>query len=202
MIKWPGKKYINFELFDQPNKNKQSLPGNGLRFMEQVILVDEQDNETGVMEKQQAHIEGRLHRAVSVFIFNSKGDMLLQQRAHNKYHSADLWTNTCCSHPRPGETVDEAALRRLYEEMGITCELKKIFSFIYKAQLDNGLAEHEFDHVFIGNTDALPIPDSMEVASWKYISIANLKSDINTHPENYTEWFKICFNNRQKELFS
>ena len=169
--------------------------------MEQVILVDEQDKEIGIMEKQQAHIEGRLHRAISVFIFNSKGDLLLQQRAHNKYHSAGLWTNTSCSHPRPGETVYDAAMRRLHEEMGITCELKEIFSFVYIANLENGLTEHEFDHVFTGVTDAIPESDSTEVAAWKYINAIQLKADINIQPENYTEWFKICFNDRQNELF-
>lgn len=153
------------------------------------------------MEKQKAHIEGKLHRAISVFIFNSKGDMLLQQRAGGKYHSANLWTNTCCSHPRPGESVYEAATRRLQEEMGLSCELKEIFSFVYKADLDNNLTEHEFDHVFRGITDMLPKPDEKEVSAWKYMSIPQLTKDIDTHPEHYTEWFKICFNTRQKELF-
>lgn len=121
--------------------------------MEYVVLVDEQDKETGTMEKLQAHLNGRLHRAVSVFLFNSKGELLLQQRASGKYHSANLWTNTCCSHPRPGESAYDAANRRLYEEMGLACELSEVFSFIYKAHLGNNLTEHEFDHVFVGTND-------------------------------------------------
>jgi isopentenyl-diphosphate Delta-isomerase len=160
--------------------------------MEQVILVDEHDHETGTMEKMQAHVEGKLHRAISVFLFSTKGELLLQQRAFGKYHSSLLWTNTCCSHPRPGETPKDAATRRLQEEMGITCELKEAFSFIYKAELDHNLTEYEYDHVFTGVTDALPAPDKTEVAGWKYVDIDTLKQDIHAHPEKYTEWFKIC----------
>jgi isopentenyl-diphosphate Delta-isomerase len=169
--------------------------------MEQVILVDEQDNETGVMEKLRAHVEGRLHRAISVFVFNTKGELLLQQRASGKYHSANLWTNTCCSHPRPGEAVQDAAIRRLYEEMGLTCALKEAFSFVYKAKLENNLTEYEFDHVFKGITDELPAPDDTEVASWKYIDRDVLIEDIERQPGKYTEWFKICLSDRQEELF-
>ena len=168
--------------------------------MEYVILVDEQDRETGIMEKQQAHLEGRLHRAISVFIFNTKNELLLQQRATGKYHSANLWTNTCCSHPRPGEDITIAASRRLYEEMGIRCELDKAFSFIYKAELDNHLTEHELDYVYTGLSDIPPIPNIAEVAEWKYIGIDALRTDMNQHPEKYTEWFKICINNRYNEL--
>lgn len=169
--------------------------------MEYVILVDEQDRETGIMEKMQAHVEGKLHRAVSLFIFNSKNEMLLQQRADGKYHSALLWTNTCCTHPRPGETVYDAANRRLYEEMGMKCDLNEIFCFIYKAHLDNGLTEYEYDHVFTGITDAVPVPDKTEIAAWKYVNVDLLATDINAYSEKYTEWFKICIRDWRKELF-
>ncbi len=168
--------------------------------MEYVVLVDEQDNETGVMEKLQAHLDGRLHRAISVFIYNSKGEFLIHQRAAGKYHSANLWTNTCCSHPRPGETVHDAAVRRLYEEMGLKCELKEVFSFVYEAHLENGLVEHEFDHVFTGISDMIPTPDITEVSGWKYISADALISDIKANPDKYTEWFKICFENKRDIL--
>ena len=160
--------------------------------MEQVILVDEQDKEVGVIEKMQAHIEGRLHRAISVFIFNSKNELLLQKRADGKYHSAGLWTNTCCSHPMPGETVADAATRRLNEEMGMKCVLQKSFTFIYKALLDHDLTEYEYDHVLTGITDEEPTPNPTEVAAWKYVNIENLQAEILLHPEKYTEWFKIC----------
>jgi isopentenyl-diphosphate delta-isomerase len=161
--------------------------------MEQVVLVDEQDNEIGVMEKLQAHVEGRLHRAFSVFICNTQGELLLQQRAAGKYHSASLWTNTCCSHPRPGEGVTDAAHRRLKEEMGLSCELKEAFSFVYKVRFDNNLTEHEFDHVFTGISDTVPIPDTNEVGDWKYVHPDAINEDLAAHPEKYTEWFRICF---------
>ena len=161
--------------------------------MEQVILVDEQDNPTGLMEKQAAHIGPHLHRAFSVFIFNSKGELLLQQRALSKYHSPGLWTNTCCSHPRDGETVTEAATRRLMEEMGMTCEMREVYTFIYKAPVGQGLTEHEFDHVLIGQSDAVPNINTDEVASWKYMGLDTLSKDIELYPELYTEWFKITF---------
>lgn len=170
--------------------------------MEYVILVDGQDKETGTMEKLQAHLDGRLHRAVSVFLFNSKGELLLQQRARSKYHSANLWTNTCCSHPRPGESVYDAANRRLYEEMGMACELKEVFRFIYKAHLDNNLTEYEFDHVFVGTSDNVPDPDNSEVAAWRYISIDVLITEITDHPERFTEWFKICMKDWLAKLTS
>ncbi len=170
--------------------------------MEQVVLVDENDTETGVMEKLQAHLEGRLHRAISVFIFNTKGELLLQQRADDKYHSANLWTNTCCSHPRPGEIVIDAANRRLFEEMGMECKLKESFSFIYKAKLDSGLIEYEYDHVFTGVTEQIPAPNSKEVASWKYVSREQLQNDMRKLPESFTEWIKICLHEYHKELFN
>ena len=161
--------------------------------MEQVILVDEQDRPIGLMEKQAAHIGPHLHRAFSVFIFNSKGELLLQQRALSKYHSPGLWTNTCCSHPRAGETLEEATSRRLMEEMGMVCPIHEVYTFIYMAPVGEGLIEHEFDHVWIGQSDDEPIINHEEVESWKYMSLNDLSEDIQQHPEHYTEWFKITF---------
>ncbi len=161
--------------------------------MEEVILVDEQDVEIGTLEKMEAHIQGKLHRAFSIFIFNEKGEMLLQQRAIEKYHSGGLWTNTCCSHPRPGENNNEAATRRLMEEMGFTTTLSKIFDFKYHALFDNGLIEHEFDHVFTGTYDGIITPDLKEVKDFQFLSIQNIKSEINLNPEKYTAWFCIAF---------
>ena len=161
--------------------------------IEQVILVDEQDKPIGLMEKQAAHIGPHLHRAFSVFVFNSKGELLLQQRALTKYHSPGLWTNTCCSHPRDGETVLEAASRRLMEEMGLQCALHEVYTFIYKAPVGKGLTEHEFDHVLIGQSDEVPSINTDEVASWKYTRLDELKKDIERYPDLYTEWFKITF---------
>lgn len=169
---------------------------------EYVVLVDEQDNELGTMEKMQAHREGKLHRAVSVFIFNSKQELLLQKRADEKYHSAGLWTNTCCSHPYHNEKPEVAAHRRLQQEMGLICELKFAFTFIYKAYLDNNLTEHELDYVYIGVSDNLPKQNPAEVSDWKYISVNELDAEIKSHPENYTEWFKICYANWHEQLFT
>jgi len=159
--------------------------------MEEVILVDEADNQIGTAEKLQAHKEGKLHRCFSAFVFNSEGKLLLQQRAKSKYHSGGLWSNTCCSHPRPGEAVEAAAHRRLKEELGFDCPLKEAFTFIYKTKFDNGLFEHEFDHVFIGKFDGSPIPNPEEVESWTWVSLAELKKDIKENPENYTYWLKV-----------
>jgi isopentenyl-diphosphate delta-isomerase len=155
-----------------------------------VILVDELDNETGVMEKMEVHKKAILHRAISVFIINSKGEWLLQRRAFNKYHSNGLWTNTCCSHPFPGESNIEAAHRRLREEMGLNAGLEEIFQFIYHEELDNELTEHELDHIFVGVTDKKPEINTSEVAEWKYIDFSKLIDDIEKSPENYTVWFK------------
>ena len=160
---------------------------------EKVILVDVNDQPIGLMNKQEAHVKGVLHRAFSVFIFNSNNQLLLQQRALHKYHSGGLWTNTCCSHPRDGESTLEAANRRLMEEMGMTCSLDKKFDFIYKAKFDNDLYEHEFDHVFFGFSNDKPIINTEEVASFKYISLDDLRTEIKLNPHLYTEWFKICF---------
>ena len=161
--------------------------------MEYVVLVDENDHPIGQMEKQAAHVTPHLHRAFSIFIFNSKGELLMQQRAFSKYHSPGLWTNTCCSHPRYGETLEEATTRRLGEEMGLQCEMHEVYTFIYKAPVGQGLTEHEFDHVFIGQSDETPCINHEEVVSWKYMSLSQLSEDIQIHPELYTEWFKITF---------
>jgi len=158
-----------------------------------VILVDEHDNEIGVMEKMQAHQEGLLHRAFSVFIFNDKEELLLQQRALSKYHSAGLWTNTCCSHPRPKETIKDAAHRRLFEEMGMSCELSIKTNFIYKTPFDNGLTEHELDYVLIGKSNQNPQINTEEVESYKWMLIEDIKKDITSNPNQYTSWFKIAF---------
>jgi isopentenyl-diphosphate delta-isomerase len=161
--------------------------------VEQVILVDKDDCEIGVMEKMEAHKQSVLHRAFSVFLFNPQGKMLLQQRALTKYHSAGLWTNTCCSHPRPGETLENAVSRRLIEEMGITTKVFKAFDFIYQAELPDNLNEYEFDHVFIGNYDADVRPNHLEVANFVYQSIEEVEANLQSHPEKYTVWFKIAF---------
>ncbi|MEM1002725.1 MAG: isopentenyl-diphosphate Delta-isomerase [Bacteroidota bacterium] len=160
---------------------------------EMVILVDENDNKIGLMEKIEAHEKALLHRAFSVFIFNSKGELMLQQRALHKYHSPGLWTNTCCSHQRDGESNIEAGKRRLKEEMGFVVDLTESTSFIYKAPFDNGLTEHEFDHVLIGYSDNEPEINPEEVADWKWMTMADVKVDIAMNPENYTAWFKIIF---------
>jgi len=160
---------------------------------EYVVLVDAQDKEIGTLEKMQAHREGKLHRAVSVIVFNSKKQVLLQKRAIVKYHSAGLWTNTCCTHPRPGEKTLDAAKRRLYEEMGIRCELKKIFELTYNFKLADDLSEHEFDHVFAGICDEVPLPDPMEVSDYKYIEIKDLEKQMNDAPEQFTAWFRSIF---------
>lgn len=158
-----------------------------------VVLVNENDEVLGLMEKQQAHVAGLLHRAFSVFIFNSKGELLLQQRASDKYHSPALWTNTCCSHPRENETYLEAAHRRLQEEMGFDCELEPKFHFIYKAKLDENLFEHELDHVFTGQFDGEIQINPEEVSAYKWIAMDELIADMNFNPGQYTVWFKIIF---------
>lgn len=166
---------------------------------EHVILVDPKGREIGTQEKMQAHRDGKLHGAFSIFIFNAVGELLLQKRARTKYHSGGLWTNTCCSHPRPGESYHSAARRRLNEEMGFDCELTGLFSFIYHAQLDNSLFEHELDHVFIGHYNGQPIPNLDEVDDWKWMNIRALKQDIRENPENYTYWFKLTLDRVVKQ---
>jgi len=160
---------------------------------ELVILVDEQDNQIGLMPKMEAHEKAVLHRAFSVFIFNDKNELMLQQRALHKYHSPGLWTNTCCSHQRDGETNLMAGTRRLQEEMGFVVPLKETTSFIYKAPFDNGLTEHELDHILLGTYNEAPLINEDEVASWKWMPLEDVKEDIHAHPEMYTEWFKIIF---------
>ena len=158
-----------------------------------VILVDESDNQIGLMPKMEAHEKAVLHRAFSVFVFNSKNELMLQQRALEKYHSPGLWTNTCCSHQREGETNIEAGQRRLMEEMGFVTDLKETTSFIYKAPFDNGLTEHEYDHVLVGSFESEPKINPEEVASWKWMALEDVKEDIKENPNHYTAWFKIIF---------
>ncbi|WP_299900042.1 isopentenyl-diphosphate Delta-isomerase [uncultured Aquimarina sp.] len=160
---------------------------------EKVILVNENDEQLGLMPKLEAHEKALLHRAFSVFVLNDKKEVMLQQRAHHKYHSPGLWTNTCCSHQREGENNIEAGTRRLQEEMGFVTPLKETISFIYKAPFDNGLTEHELDHVLIGHYENDPVINPEEVADWKWMPIADIKKDIATNPESYTAWFKIIF---------
>ncbi|ARV05381.1 isopentenyl-diphosphate delta-isomerase [Polaribacter sp. SA4-10] len=167
---------------------------------EQVILVDENDNQLGLMPKMEAHEKAVLHRAFSVFIFNKKGELMLQQRAADKYHSPLLWTNTCCSHQRDGESNIEAGKRRLFEEMGFVTEMKEVFSFIYKAPFDNGLTEHELDHVMIGYYDEAPIINKEEAASYEWMTLEDVKKDIENSPEIYTEWFKIIFKESYQKI--
>lgn len=160
---------------------------------EQVILVNEKNEKIGLMPKMEAHEKAVLHRAFSVFIFNDKNELMLQQRAFDKYHSPGLWTNTCCSHQRDGESNIEAGKRRLREEMGFVTELKETTSFIYKAPFDNGLTEHEFDHILIGHYNDNPSINPDEVAGWKWMNLEAVKKDIEEHPEIYTAWFIIIF---------
>lgn len=161
--------------------------------MEQVILVNENDEKVGLMEKIEAHEKALLHRAFSVFILNDKNEIMLQQRALDKYHSPGLWTNTCCSHQRDGESNIEAGKRRLMEEMGFVTELEELFHFIYIAPFDNGLTEHELDHVMIGHYNNEPQLNPEEAASYKWMTADDVRKDISQHPKKYTEWFKIIF---------
>jgi len=165
--------------------------------MEHVTLVDHDDNPIGTMEKLEAHRKGLLHRAFSILLFNSKGEMLLQKRALSKYHSGGLWTNTCCSHPLPDEDMHAAANRKLKQELGIDSQPEFAYKFIYKANLDNGLVEHECDHVFIGTFDGTPNINPEEVEDWKYSNMHALKIDITKHPHLYTSWFKLIIEHPQ-----
>ncbi len=160
---------------------------------ENVILVNEADEPIGLMPKMEAHQKAVLHRAFSVFIMNNKGETMLQQRAADKYHSPLLWTNTCCSHQREGESNVQAGVRRLQEEMGFSTELQELFSFIYKAPFDNGLTEHELDHVMMGVYEGVPEINPGEVADWKWMGLEDIKQDISNNPDSYTAWFKIIF---------
>ena len=165
---------------------------------ELVILVDEGDRPIGTAEKMTAHIHGWLHRAFSIFIVNPQGELLLQRRAWTKYHSGGLWTNTCCSHPRPDEPLLVAGQRRLMEEMGIACHLQELFCFTYRAELECGLIEHEFDHVLIGECHCQPQPNPAEVADWRWMGMADLEKELSAHPERYTYWLRSCFDQFQK----
>jgi isopentenyl-diphosphate delta-isomerase len=158
---------------------------------EYILTVDEKDNVIGKGEKIKVHREGKLHRAFSIFVFNSKGKLLLQKRAKSKYHSGGLWTNTCCSHQRDGETLEKAVHRRLKEEMGFDCELKEVFTFTYRVKFDDGLSENEYDHVFFGKFDGKPDPNPDEVDDWKWVSLEELRKDIQKNPDDYTYWLKV-----------
>lgn len=160
--------------------------------MDEVILVNKKDEETGTLGKMEAHLQGKLHRAFSIFLINNKGEWLLQKRAKSKYHSAGLWTNTCCSHPQPGEDVYQAALRRLNEEMGIICHLEHVFSFIYKTKFDNNLTEHEYDHVFTGVFNGEPVINKAEVSAWKYFSVEKIQYDLTTDSVSFSYWFQVA----------
>ncbi len=162
---------------------------------ENVILVNERDEQIGLMPKMEAHQKALLHRAFSVFIFNDKDELMLQQRAYTKYHSPGLWTNTCCSHQREGETNIEAGKRRLKEEMGFSTDLKDTTSFIYKAPFDNGLTEHEFDHILVGKYNDQPVLNPGEAAGYKWLTLEEVKKDMEVNPHIYTAWFKIIFDN-------
>ena len=160
---------------------------------EKVILVNEKDEQVGLMPKMEAHEKGLLHRAFSVFVFNDRNELMLQKRAHSKYHSPGLWTNTCCSHQREGESNIDAGKRRLQEEMGFSTELQDTTSFIYKAPFDNGLTEHEFDHILVGKFNEEPKLNPEEAADYKWLSLEEVKKDMKENPQIYTEWFKIIF---------
>jgi isopentenyl-diphosphate Delta-isomerase len=160
---------------------------------ERVILVDRQDRPIGDAEKMDAHRRGLLHRAVSVFVFDSDGRMLLQRRSDAKYHSGGLWSNTCCTHPRPGERSEDAAIRRLREEMGFTCPVRLRFETIYRAEVSDGLIEHEYDHIFIGRFDGEPEPNEAEVVEYRWVESADVAEELDEAPERYTPWFRLLF---------
>jgi len=160
---------------------------------EQVVLVNKNDKEIGYMDKLKAHQKGILHRAISVFIFNSNGKMLIQRRALDKYHTPGIWSNTACSHPRENEKTIDAASRRLYEEMGMNVELEFGFSFLYRAEFSNGLIEHELDHVFIGFSDLNPIINRDEVCDFKYVDEQEIEALLKENSNSFSPWFKICY---------
>ena len=167
--------------------------------MERVILVDENDVAIGSAEKLQAHVDGKLHRAFSIFVFDAQGRTLLQRRAGSKYHSGGLWSNTCCGHPRPGEATQAAAARRLMEEMNFGCELRESFVFVYRAELEGALVEHELDHVLVGEFDGEPTPEAAEVEDWKWISPEHLRREIQARPDDFTSWLKIAIAKKEWE---
>lgn len=160
---------------------------------DKVVLVNRHDEAIGVEDKTRAHLLGVLHRAFSVFVINDAGQLLLQKRALTKYHSRGLWSNTCCSHPRPGESIEDAARRRLREEMGFDSALSEVLHFIYRAEFEDGLVEYEYDHVLVGSFNGVPQPDPTEVAEWRWVDMATLGADLKNQPESYTYWFRISF---------
>lgn len=168
---------------------------------DEIILVDEKDNEIGHLSKLEVHQKGLLHRAFSILVFNSEGEVLIQKRAQNKYHSANLWTNTCCSHPKKGETTEEAVHRRLQEEMGFDCTLNFAYKFIYKTELENDLIEHEFDHVYIGEFNGEIHPNYSEISDYKWIKLSDLRNEILFSPEKYTYWFRLIVNEHLKSFY-
>jgi isopentenyl-diphosphate delta-isomerase len=170
--------------------------------MEKVILVDEHDNVIGTMDKMEAHQKGVLHRAFSILVFNSKGEMLLQKRSKGKYHSGGLWTNSCCSHPGLHESIEESARRRLKHEMGIDLEPEFAYKFLYKSNVGNNITEHELDHVFTGVYDGIPSINTDEVEDWKFVNLTDLRRDIETNPDNYTTWFKLIVDHPDSKLMT
>ncbi len=166
-----------------------------------VILVDVNDLEIGTMEKLEAHQKGFLHRAFSIFIFNSKGEMLLQKRAAEKYHTGNLWSNSCCSHPLPGENFEICLDRKLMQEMGIGCSLEPAFTFTYKADLDNGLTEYELDHIYTGIYNGVPSPNPLEVSDWRFVSMKALTKELDDSPEQFTPWFRLLFEPLTRHYF-
>lgn len=169
---------------------------------ERLILVNHRDEVVGFGEKMRTHLDGALHRAFSVFVFNSRGELLIQRRAEAKYHSGGLWSNTCCGHPRPGESTEAAARRRLGEEMGLDCRLVKSFDFTYRVKFDNGLYENELDHVFVGAFDGSPLPDPREVCGWRWVDLPSLRKQMREDPDAYTHWFGLCLENAPEGAFS
>jgi isopentenyl-diphosphate delta-isomerase len=170
--------------------------------VEYVLLVNKNDQPLGTMEKITAHEKGELHRAFSVFVFNNKGELMLQKRASEKYHSGGLWTNTVCSHPKAGEDIAASAKRRMMEEMGFECDISKAFTFIYKSNVGDGLTEHEYDHVFFGYSDTVPNPNPEEVEDWKYVDMDWLNQDVKENPNDYTVWFKIALKEVKQHIES
>ena len=169
---------------------------------EQVILVNKKDEQIGLMDKLEAHEKGALHRAVSVFIFNSDNKLLIQRRSLEKYHTAGIWSNTACSHPRNNESNKSCANRRLYEEMGVVAKIIFGFSFLYKLKLSNTMTEHELDHVFIGFSNKNPRLNPEEVCDWKYVDETSLKQLLNENPEDFSPWFKICYEEAFKKAYN
>lgn len=170
--------------------------------IERVILVNEDDQEIGTAEKMEAHLTGQLHRAFSVLLYNMDGDMLLQQRADKKYHSAGLWSNACCSHPRPGESIKDAAKRRLLEELGVELDVNEVDKFVYRAEFENGLTEHELDYVFTGFIDRIPVGNPDEVKGLKFMKIDDLERDLRNNSERYTVWFRLIMDRLSKTKVS